>query len=234
MTLHQRIRTDIEARILSGDYPPGYRLPPEEALAREYRCSRMTANKALGALATAGLIERRRRAGSFVARPRVQSVVLDIPDIQADITSRGARYGYELLAREARLTVCDNGEEPTFGFEGPLLALDGLHLAGDRPFALEHRLVSLRAVPEAAGVDFAETPPGTWLLAHVTWTEAEHRIMAENAGRATASLLGVEASTACLVLERRTWRGGERITYVRQTFPGSCYDLVARFAPAHA
>ncbi len=39
-------------------------------------------------------------------------------------------------------------------------------------------------------------------------------------------------TAACLVLERRTWRGADKITHVRLIFPGEAYDLVARFAPS--
>ncbi|MDB5457015.1 MAG: hutC, partial [Caulobacter sp.] len=115
---------------------------------------------------------------------------------------------------------------------GDLLALRVLHLSDNRPFALEDRLINLTAVPEAASVDFAVTPPGTWLLGHVPWTEAEHRITAVNAELEITDLLALEAGAACLSLERRTWRGEEHITYVRQTFPGDAYDLIARFGPA--
>ena len=40
--LHQRIRTDIEAKILSGDLGPGDRIPFEHELTAQYGCSRMT------------------------------------------------------------------------------------------------------------------------------------------------------------------------------------------------
>ncbi|MBW8787882.1 MAG: GntR family transcriptional regulator, partial [Rhizobium leguminosarum] len=41
-TLHQRILSDIEGRIVSGDWPPGHRIPFEVDLATQYDCSRMT------------------------------------------------------------------------------------------------------------------------------------------------------------------------------------------------
>ncbi|MBN9194540.1 MAG: acetate--CoA ligase family protein, partial [Microbacterium sp.] len=58
-------------------------------LAEQYGCSRMTVNKALTQLANAGLIERRRKAGSYVAQPRAQSAVLDIHDIRDEVQSLG-------------------------------------------------------------------------------------------------------------------------------------------------
>jgi len=230
-TLHKRIRAEIQARILSGAWAPGHRIPFEHELMGEYGCSRMTVNKALAPLAEAGLIVRQRKFGTFVARPRIHSVVLDIPDIPAEVTARGEPYDYALLARDVRRA--DGGDVARLGLDGPVqvLALRCLHRASGRPFALEERLINLDAVPEAREVDFAATAPGSWLLAHVPWTEAEHRISASHPAKAAAGLLSVEPTAACLVMERSTWRGADRITQVRLTFPGDAYDLVARFAP---
>ena len=230
-TLHKRIRAAISERILSGAWPPGYRIPFEHELMTQYGCSRMTVNKALAPLAESGLIVRRRKFGSFVSRPRIHSVVLDIPDIPAEVKARGEPYDYQLQSRKSR--IADRRDREELGLEepAPVLALRCLHLASGRPFALEERLINLGTVPEAEDVDFAQTAPGSWLLGHVPWTEAEHRISAANVGRPVATLLGIEVTAACLVLERRTWRGRDRITHVRLTFPGEAYTLVARFSP---
>ena len=95
-SLHQRILADISERIVSGDWPPGHRIPFEHELSAEYQCSRMTVNKALSQLAKSGLIERRRRSGSFVTRPRSQAAVLEIHDIKAEVQALGRPYRYEL------------------------------------------------------------------------------------------------------------------------------------------
>jgi GntR family histidine utilization transcriptional repressor len=162
----------------------------------------------------------------------VHSTVLDIPDIQAQILARGETYRFDLLDQRRRKAKAGDAEEAALAAGGALLALRGLHVAGGRPFALEERLVSLAAVPEAADADFAAEPPGAWLLHHVPWTEAENRISAVGADPAAADLLAVAAGTALLAVERRTWRAGEPVTWVRQLFPGEAYDLVARFGPA--
>ena len=84
-------------------------------------------------------------------------------------------------------------------------------------------------MPVALNADFATDPPGSWLLGHVPWTEAEHRITAAPAGDA-ATLLELDANRPCLVLERWTWREAETVTYVRTIFDGDSFDLTARFA----
>ena len=227
MTLEQRIRSDIEARIASGEWRPGHRIPFEHELVAHYGCARATVGKALAGLARAGLIERRRKAGSFVAHRHAESAVLDIPNIAAVVEARGGGYRFELL-RSRRI----DGRGALFAKGEALLAIDGLHHAADGPFAHEARLISLASAPEAAAVDFSAEPPGAWLLGHVPWSEAQHRICAVAAQGETARLLDLRAGTPCLQVERITWRGGKPVTRVRQTFPGDRYDLVARFTPA--
>lgn len=230
--LHERIRRDLEAAILSGERAPGSRLPVEHELMARYGCSRMTVSKALAALAAQGFIERRKKAGSFVARPRVHSMVLDIPDLAAEVARRGQAYRYLLEARA--VSAPRDPAEHEIARGGALLRLSGTHLADEMPLAIEDRLVSLAAVPEAEATNFALAPPGAWLLEHVAWTEAETRIAALGADPTAARRLQVERGTACLVIDRRTWRGGDPITSVRQQFVGAEYDLAARFGPAAA
>jgi GntR family histidine utilization transcriptional repressor len=229
--LERRIRADLEARIQSGAWPPGQRIPTELELMASYGCSRMTVSKAIGTLVHSGLVERRKKAGSFVARPHVQTAVLEIPDIPALIASRGESYRFERLTRRRRPLDPDDPGEATLPESGPVLEVSGIHVAAGVPFALERRVLNLAAVPGAAELPFDVTPPGTWLLQHVPWTEARHRITAINADAGAARRLGLARGRACLMVERHTARLGEWITFARVLFPGERYDLVATFAP---
>jgi GntR family histidine utilization transcriptional repressor len=228
--LHQRITDDLAGEIRSGAWPPGYRIPFEHELTARYGCARATVNKAVQALAAAGLVDRRRRAGTFVARPRIQSAVLQIPDMEAEITRRGQTYGYELLSRRVR-ALGQTPEETDLGGDGAVLDLRCRHLAGGAPFAFEARVINLAAAPEALDADFSGTAPGAWLLAHAAWTEARHQITAINPDAETAAGLVIDRARACLCLKRWTWRPEAGVTYARQVFPGDVYDLVARFTP---
>jgi GntR family transcriptional regulator, histidine utilization repressor len=233
-TLHESIRSDIEAAILSGALSAGDRLPTEADLMAQYGCSRMTVNKAISALVAATLVERRKKAGSFVARPKMHSMVLDIPDLEAEVLQRRQRYAFRLLSRTVRAADADKEYEQQLSGGGALLALTGLHLADDRPLAFEERLVSLSAVPDIENQWFDDMSAGSWLLKYVPWTEAETRIAAVNAAPDLAAHLGQAVGTACLSVERRTWRGEAGVTWVRQHFVGSDYDLIAHFGPSRA
>lgn len=232
LSLHERILTDIESQILSGEWLPGARIPFEHELSETYACSRMTVNKALTQLAKSGLIERRRRAGSFVARLPSRSVVLEITDTKAEVVALGLPYRYEILARRSRKGVkADEARLRGVGV-GPLLDLTCRHWAGKRPFCLEQRLINLDAVPEAASETFSDVSPGPWLLARVPWTSAEHRIGAHAADKKQAEILALAEGQACLSIERRTWSADTSITFVRFTYPGEIHELIARFSPS--
>lgn len=230
--LHERIRSDMEAAILSGALPPGARLPTEAELMAQYDCARMTVNKAISALVAAALVERRKRAGSFVARPKVHSMVLDIPDLEQEVLQRRQRYDFRLLSRSVRAASDAEDYEQQLSGGADLLVIEGLHLADGEPLAFEERLISLNAVADIADQDFQHLSPGAWLLKHVPWTEAETRIAAVGARAEVARQLGQAEGAACLFVERRTWRGDIGVTLVRQHFIGASYDLIARFGPA--
>lgn len=230
--LHERIRSDMETAILSGALPPGARLPTEADLMAQYGCARMTVNKAISALVAAALVERRKRAGSFVARPKVHSMVLDIPDMEQEVLRRRQRYDFRLISRTVRPALADDADEQQLSGGAALLVLEGLHLADGEPLAFEERLISLNAVPEIEDQGFRDVSPGAWLLKHVPWTEAETRIAAVNARAQMARYLEQSDGAACLFIERRTWRGDMGVTFVRQHFVGASYDLIARFGPA--
>ncbi|WP_137919203.1 histidine utilization repressor [Hydrogenophaga sp. 2FB] len=231
VSLHQRILSDIEQRILSGEWPPGHRIPSEHELTKRYQCSRMTVNKVLTQLARASMVERRRKAGSFVMHSRSRSAVLEIQDIRAEILALGLPYRYELISRSKRRSLRADMDALGLDKAGPLIELRSLHYAGNAPFCLEHRLINLAAVPHAADESFRDEPPGAWLVSHVPWTSAEHRIRAGASDALMASLLKVPSGTPCLIIQRRTWTGDSPVTFVRLAYPGEEHELVAHFSP---
>lgn len=232
-TLHDRLLGDFKARILSRDWPTGFQLPFETDLATAHGVSRMTMNKVLTQLTREGFLVRRRKLGTFVAAPRAQSAVMEIADIEAEVTALGLTYGFRLISRDIRKPTqaeCDDaGMDADHGAK--VLALQGLHSAGGDPFCFEERLINLTVAPQAADQDFGDHGPGRWLMREVPWTKAEHRIRAVNPAPTVARALGVQAAEACLEVARKTQAGEAWVTLARQTYPGHRHQFVARFGP---
>ena len=194
----------------------------------------MTVNKALTLLARAGLIERRRKAGSFVAQSQAGSAILEIQEIKAEVQALGLPYRFELRERVERRSQRADRDRLDLDESGPVLLLDCVHFADSRPFCIEERIINLKAVPAAEEEPFEEHPPGAWLFSHVPWTSAEHRIRADGADAAVASALKLRRGAPCLVIERRTWLAALPVTHVRLTYPAQGRELVARFSPSQA
>ena len=230
-SLHATIRADIEGKILSGEWPPGAQIPFEQDLAARYGCSRMTVNKVLTQLAGAGLIERRRKAGSFVRRPHSHSAVMEIFDIRREVEDLGLAYHFEIMHRTTRRAEREDRTRLNLPPGMPLLDITCRHFAARQPFCLEERVINLAAVPQAEAADFAQMSPGAWLVAQIPWSSAEHRIRAAGAGSDAAAALLIAEGSPCLVVERRTFDQDRPITFVRLTYPGDEHEVVARFAP---
>lgn len=231
--LHSRIRAELERLILSGQWPPGHRIPSEHDLMARYGCARMTISKVLAQMAEDGWIERRRKVGSFVRRALSSSAVLEVPDVADEVQRTGQPYGYRLHVRRRRRALRDDRDRLGLDEPGPVLWLECLHLAGDRPFVREERLINLRVVPAAALEPFDGIAPGRWLIQYVPWTMAEHRIRAVSADPTLAEALSIAPGHACLVTERRTWTADQRpVTWARLSSPAELRELVARFSPS--
>lgn len=230
-TLHQRILSDIEGKIMSGTWPASHRIPFESDLAIAYGCSRMTVNKVLTQLARSGMIERRRKSGSFVRPPQAQTAVLQISDIRQEVESLGLTYGYRLVTSHICSAEPAEQDRLALSSASQVRRLACLHFAGNRPFCLEQRSINLAAVPDAEFADFSLVAPGPWLLARVPWSSAEHRISAMEADQDMGGLLALRTGAACLSVERRTLWQGVYLTFVRLIYPGRNHALTARFTP---
>ncbi len=228
---YERIKAAIRTRIREGEWGPGDPIPGESELARDFGVSRLTAHRALRELAREGVIERRRRRGSRVAVRTGRDIVLEIPRIERLVKELGATYELRLLWRRTAVPPAEIRERLELAPGQRALHLVLLHLADRRPFQLEDRWINLLAVPEAARADFTAIAPGSWLLEHVPWSEAEHVIAAENADPATARALDIKTGEAVLVIERRTRNQNRVVTWARFRHPGSSYRLATAFAP---
>lgn len=233
-SLHQKILGDLQGKILSGKLAPGARIATEHELAETYDCSRMTVSNVLAKLARAGLVERRRKAGTFVTRPQSQAAVLEIHDIKAEVMALGQPYRFELVSRATRRSTAADRERLDTKSAARVIEVVVRHFAGSKVFCLEERLINVEAVPQVVDESFQDVSPGRWLLDSVPWTAAEHQISASNTSASTASSLSVRSGTACLIVERRTWRATLPVTHVRLTYPGDSHQLVARFTPTSA
>lgn len=230
--LWQQVRRALAGPIVKGAWTPGTRVPTETILTRAYHTSRMTVGKAIQSLASEGLVQRRRKIGTIVAERPLERPVFEIWDI-ADIVPRsGGTYRYQLLER--RKLDHDPLRRELLGVSTrtAVLLVRCLHLSDDKPLQFEERLINIEAAPGIMSQPLDTQSPGHWLLAHVPWTDAEHRISAREAPEEIARQLDVQPLSACLVVDRRTWNNGAPVTFARLWHVGTSHNLVGHFKPS--
>lgn len=228
----QQIRRSLADPILSGQWPPGTRIPNETALTKRFHASRMTVGKAVQSLAGDGLVRRHRKIGTLVAERAQERPVFEIWDIANLVARTGGTYGYRLL--ECRKLGEDLEHRKLLGVPArtAILWMRCLHLSDSLPFQLEERLVNIEAAPNITCQPLESQSPGGWLLASVPWTKAQHEIYARAAPRSIAADMNVRAGTACLVVDRRTWNDGTPVSLARMWHAGSKHHLTGHFKPS--
>lgn len=223
---------DVKERILANIHDrvwrPGDVLPGEVALAEELGCARATVNRAMRELAEAGILDRRRKAGTSVSLRSVRKASIDIPLIHAEVEGGGAIYRYALVSREvgtppdwlrARLALPEGTQ---------VVHLECMHYADGQPFQFEDRWINVAAVPDVLSVDFRSIGPNEWLVAKTPFTDAEFSFFAMAASERIAGFLGVAEGAPLLAAERVTWLAGQPVTFAR-LYAGSGYRVTTRY-----
>ncbi len=220
LTNWEDIRAEVLRRIRMRLWLPGAVIPTEEALAYEFGCARATVSRALRELAEAGVLERRRKAGTRVALHPVRKATLDIAVTRLEVEGRGQVYGYHLLA--AVLSSVPMAVVLKLGISqaAEWLHIQSLHLADGVPFMVEDRWLNPSVLLDPAP-DFGVISANEWLVTHVSYARGDIAFSAANASEREAEMLGVARGAALFTAERCTWGEAEPITWVRLAYaPG--------------
>jgi GntR family histidine utilization transcriptional repressor len=217
----QSVQEEVLARIHSRLWKPGDLIPNEADLAQEFGCARATVNRALQNLADEGLLDRRRKAGTRVAKHPIRKATMNIPVIRQEITAKGYEYGYQLIRSEKILPPPKISDAMRSGKRARIQHIVCMHTADSRPYVLEDRWLNPGWVSDADMSMFKEISPNEWLVTHIPFTEGEIVFSAISAEKAEAGLLSCQEGEALFVIDRTTRDKQEAITSVRLIFlPG--------------
>ncbi|MBI1219547.1 MAG: UTRA domain-containing protein [Rhodobacteraceae bacterium] len=215
------MRAEVLRRISRRDWPPGAIIPTEEQLAAEFGCARATVNRALRELAGAGVLERRRKAGTRVAMYPARRATFEIPVIRLEVEGRGQRHSFRLLEQAEAVPPLAVAARLGLAPGARLLEVRTLHFADGKPFLYEDRWLNPAVLPEGLPPDMQATSLNEWLVKTVAYTYGDIAFSAESATPDEAALLGVAPGAALFVTERTTWAGDQPITSVRLAYaPG--------------
>ena len=227
--IYQEIKNHIISNIESGHWLEDKQITSENDLVNEFGASRMTVNRALRELTMEGWLYRIKGLGTFVARKKIKSELLEIRNIAEEIIERGATYSCEikLLEKEiidrhiASMLGLSKGDE---AFHSVIV-----HMEDGIPVQLADRWVNPAIVPDYLKMDFTKITPNVYLTEKVPYSKVEHILEVIMPRGYVQDCLNINAFEPCLLLHRRTWSNQGIVTYVNLIHPGSRYKMGVEF-----
>lgn len=190
-------------RSLVNEAEPGDRLPSESELCERFDVSRMTARQAMQLVASSGLIERRRGAGSFVRAYPVPRELGSPLSFSGTMRARGMTASSQTLEWGGVVPDADERAALGLGDDESGYVLERLRLADGIPMALE-RVVMPRGVALALGDGFQDgSLHDAFRSIGRIPTEAHAEVSARRATKRERDLLGLPSS-GIIISERRT------------------------------
>lgn len=198
---YQAIEAVLRQRIVSGEYPPGSRLPAQDVLAGQFGVTLMTLRQAIGALEASGLVWAARGKGTFVADRPVDIRLDNLSSFNAQMEAEGI----ELATRVLGVETAEAAEWPSaaraLGVDGSLVRLTRLRLVDDVPLSLQRSHLDRSLVPlddladlgPASLYDLLEAEAGSSVA------EARETITAVGLSTVDADALQTEAGRAALL-----------------------------------
>lgn len=147
---YQLVADEIRQRIIKQVYPAKTLIPDQNALAKEFKVSRMTVKKALDGLAREGLIYKRSGLGTYVLGNIPLKAANDSPaDAFNGLTKQqGAkRVSSDVIQFDVTFPTADIQEKLHLDANEPVYEILRLRRLEGSPFILEHTFMPVALVP---------------------------------------------------------------------------------------
>lgn len=215
------IRDEVVRRIHERIWQPGELIPNEVDLAEEFQCGRTTVNRALRELAIAGIVTRKRKAGTRIAINPPHKAILTIPIIREEVETKGGMYRHSVLIREERSLPAHLAGAFRVRETAPLVFTETMHFSDNRPFIYEERYTNLEAVPTFRDVNLDKISGNEWLVQNAPFSGGDMSFFAIQADMRLARSFDIPEGSALFATERTTWLEDQPITHVRMVYmPG--------------
>jgi DNA-binding GntR family transcriptional regulator len=138
------ILTQLQMKIISGEWSEGFKMPTEMELCTQYGVSRVTIRRALEELVANGYITRTRGRGSFVLFNRE---LVDLSYSQPSDKDRAIKGRYKILLKEKLFATVTDRQQLNINdlhSNNQIWHVKSLHLVGDKPTVLSDYYIAAR------------------------------------------------------------------------------------------
>lgn len=201
MTLYDQIKDDLLSKIKDGTYPEGQTIPSELELAEMYGVSRPTIRQALQILVRDGYLEKRRRRGTVVTKPKVsQSFTMSISSFEDAMRLAGRLPKTKVLMFKRERANAEVEKRLELARGQDVFKLVRLRYADDLPNVFVESYIPCTLYPGLDSFDFNESSLYAAMdtCGNPVMT-ARRRLEVIKADGAAAALLDVEAGDPLLL-----------------------------------
>ncbi|API88462.1 transcriptional regulator [Marinilactibacillus sp. 15R] len=155
--LHKKIRQDILNKIQTNEYAENQLIPTELELADIYSVSRPTVRQAIQSLVNEGYLEKRKKRGTIVKRPKIQQ---EFTHVIESYDSEMSRKGLVPETSILKFGIVQANEEVSKNLEVPLdskvYKLIRLRYAEKTPVVLVTSYIPYTLFPKLREIDFSQ------------------------------------------------------------------------------
>ncbi|NYH88148.1 UTRA domain-containing protein [Actinopolymorpha rutila] len=221
---HAQLRRILES-LIDGELGPDAPIPSERDLMAAHRVSRMTVREAIGQLVAEGRLYRVRGKGTFVAAPRVDSM-LELTSFTEDMRRRGHEPATVVLRSVEAVPPAPVRRALGLTAAQTAYRVERLRIADGVPMALEDGWYAADRAPGLLDRDLSQSLYAVLSRSYgVVIDAAKQTLRSEVADAQTARILGVTVGAPLLALDRTSTAGGRPVEQITSWYRGDRYQV---------
>ncbi|MPV38795.1 GntR family transcriptional regulator [Georgenia subflava] len=151
--IYQQLEAMFHAKIASGEWSPGQRIPSENELHKTYGLSRMTVRGVLTRMVNDGLLNRVAGKGTFVAQRKISAVSPAYKGIREQLEALGYHTSTTLIALERTTAPTRVSERLRLEADDDVYAIVRLRSVDGKPLSVHRSFVPARLAPDLDTLD---------------------------------------------------------------------------------
>ncbi len=212
LPLYYQLKECLREKVESEEWLPGFQLPSEPDLAKQFGVSRATVRRALGDLTAEGVFLRKHGTGTFVATPKIEQDLTKFYSFSRDMEAKGLKPSSRVLSLQQVVPSLGTRkalqlEENEFVYE-----LHRLRLVAEEPFIIERSILpvkffqdmTIEKLKSRALYDLMELEYGIVPAKAVEYFEP---VLASGF---ESEMLGIEENSPALLIHRVAYTSGGR------------------------
>jgi GntR family transcriptional regulator len=230
LPIYYQLFKHFEKQIRGKQLQPGDALPTEMEIAARFGISRMTVRRAISELVSAGMVYTQKGKGTFVASPRLDSVVFNLNNFYDEIRQKGMKPHSELL--EARIIKADEKLGRRLGIEvnTRCLYFRIVITADGEPLAYETKYTVYAKRTPILESELKDPSLSTLAAAHSDATPSSSKkvLMVSKTTEEEAQVLGVSPGTPVFLMIQTIFDDDSKIiAWGKSLYRGDRYKLTS-------